>query len=97
MLASSYTNDYYNPALFSITAFEYNTTAEPINMYIDDLTVKETTEKETPYRYSCDWEAEQTIGNTAEDAVNTGGFDRTNQWLFRRRKIVRLAKGKIKA
>lgn len=29
MLASSYTNDYYNPALFSITAFEYNTTADP--------------------------------------------------------------------
>lgn len=97
MLASSYTNDYYNPALFSITAFEYNTTAEPINMYIDDLTVKETTEKEAPYRYSCDWEAEQTIGNTAEDAVNTGGFDRTNRVVVSSEENCTAGEGKNKS
>lgn len=74
MLASS-AGEYQNPALFTLRAYEWNNT---FDMYIDDLTVTETTEAKTPYRYSCDWEGGQAVsGTSGEGAVNPGGFNWT--------------------
>ena len=93
-MLASIAGEYKNPALFTLRAFEWNNT---FDMYIDDLTVKETTERETPYRYSCDWEDEQTIGDSVEDAVNTGGFDRTNRVVVSSEENYTAGEGKNKS